>query len=99
MFGFGLAATAAPVAASTGPIKASLSRIARHTTAGDNEQNQCRDAGEDNRHVGVEAHQQRRQHRRAEHRDHVLQPDQDGRAGRQPLLGQITPSVLTGHTM
>ena len=60
--------------------------IARHPAADHEEEDQRREAREQDRDIGVEAHQDRRQHRRAEHGDHVLQAQNHHLAGRQPLV-------------
>ena len=60
--------------------------IARHPPADDGEEDQGGDAGEQDRDVRIEAHEEGCEDGGAEHGDHVLQPDHDGRAGRQPLL-------------
>ena len=99
MFGFGPAATVAPVATSTGADEGEArAEIARHAPAGDDEEDQRGDAGEEDRDVRIEAHQQRRQHGRAEHRDHVLQADQHGLPAGRRSSGRITPSVFSSHT-
>ena len=42
---------------------------------------------EKDRDVGVESHEQRGEHGRAEHRDHVLHAERDGLRGGQTLVG------------
>jgi hypothetical protein len=46
------------------------------------------DTREQHRHVGIEAHQDRREHGRPEHGDDMLKADDDGLTNRQPLLGK-----------
>src|ERR1043166_4998471 len=57
--------------------------------AGDrDEEDQGPDAGEEHRNIGIEAGEDRCEHGRAEHRDHVLEADDDHLRRRQTLLGK-----------
>lgn len=61
--------------------------IARHPSAGDDKEQQGADARHQNRQVRVEPHQQRHQHRRAEHRNGVLHAHHQRLPGRQAFIG------------
>jgi hypothetical protein len=63
-------------------------QVARHLAAHGKKEDQRADARHQDRHVGVEAHQQRRQHGGAEHRDDVLRADGHGLRPGQALVGR-----------
>ncbi len=61
--------------------------IARHAAADQHEEQQRADARHEDAQVRVEAHQQRREHGRAEHRDDVLHAHRDHLRPREALVG------------
>jgi hypothetical protein len=61
-------------------------QVAGYLAAGDDKEDQSPDAAEENHRVRVEPEDQRDQHRGAEHRHHVLNPEQDGLRPWQALL-------------
>ncbi|SLY35450.1 Uncharacterised protein [Klebsiella quasivariicola] len=70
--------------------------IARHPSAGDDKEQQGADARHQNRQVGVEPHQQRHQHRRAEHRNGVLHAHHQRLPGRQAFIGRNNAGLSGG---
>ena len=63
------------------------SEITRNASADGNKKDQRADARKQNRNVGVEAHQQRCEHGGAEHRNDVLQAEQNSLRRRQAFVG------------
>jgi hypothetical protein len=78
-------------------------QVTRHPPADDQEEDERAHARHQDRDVGVEAHQQRREHRGAEHRDDVLRAHCDGLrpgqslVGRDDALGAQGPLREIGH--
>ena len=70
--------------------------IARHPAADHEEEDDGGDARKQDRDVGIEPHEDGRQHRRAEHRDHVLQAHDHRLAHRQPLVRHDDPFGFQG---
>ncbi len=68
--------------------------ITRHSPADDQKENQRADAAHQNRDIGTETHEQRREHRRAEHGHHMLQPHHQGLRPGQAFIRGDHPAGL-----
>jgi hypothetical protein len=73
------------------------SQVTRHLTTDQDEEDQRADAAHQDRDIGIEPHQERRQHRCAEHRDHMLHAERCRLRPGQALVGRDHDAGSRAH--